>query len=216
MTHAWLITGPPGSGRSIAALCFFAAALQCAAESEDSRPWVWALPGVHHHDGRHPRRCATSHSRRAVHRGRRDARHRADRVAPPDHRAPADRGDRGRRPAHRGRGQCAAEGGRGAAGTGTVFLLCAPSVDPEDISVTLRSRCRHVASGDPRPSRRSRECWSTATAWTPTPRTRPPRSAAGTSGAPAGWPPRASKPGPAPGGGLGAGGDPGRQSGARL
>ncbi|MGC2342745.1 MAG: DNA polymerase III subunit delta', partial [Mycobacterium sp.] len=28
MTHAWLITGPPGSGRSIAALCF-AAALQC-------------------------------------------------------------------------------------------------------------------------------------------------------------------------------------------
>jgi DNA polymerase-3 subunit delta' len=27
----------------------------------------------------------------------------------------------------------------------TVFLLCAPSVDPEDISITLRSRCRHVA-----------------------------------------------------------------------
>jgi len=27
----------------------------------------------------------------------------------------------------------------------TVFLLCAPSVDPDDISVTLRSRCRHVA-----------------------------------------------------------------------
>ncbi len=26
----------------------------------------------------------------------------------------------------------------------TVFLLCAPSVDPEDIAVTLRSRCRHV------------------------------------------------------------------------
>ncbi|MFD6449621.1 DNA polymerase III subunit delta', partial [Nocardia sp. NPDC060220] len=26
----------------------------------------------------------------------------------------------------------------------TVFLLCAPTVDPEDISVTLRSRCRHV------------------------------------------------------------------------
>jgi DNA polymerase III subunit delta' len=27
----------------------------------------------------------------------------------------------------------------------TVFLLCAPSVDPEDITITLRSRCRHVA-----------------------------------------------------------------------
>ncbi len=26
----------------------------------------------------------------------------------------------------------------------TVFLLCAPSVDPQDISVTLRSRCRHI------------------------------------------------------------------------
>ena len=31
MTHAWLITGPPGSGRSIAALCF-AAALQCTSD----------------------------------------------------------------------------------------------------------------------------------------------------------------------------------------
>src|SRR5690242_7273377 len=31
MTHAWLITGPPGSGRSVAALCF-AAALQCTDE----------------------------------------------------------------------------------------------------------------------------------------------------------------------------------------
>ncbi len=27
----------------------------------------------------------------------------------------------------------------------TVFLLCAPSVDPEDVAITLRSRCRHVA-----------------------------------------------------------------------
>jgi len=34
MTHAWLITGPPGSGRSIAAVCF-AAALQCTADSQD-------------------------------------------------------------------------------------------------------------------------------------------------------------------------------------
>ncbi|HZL01821.1 MAG TPA: DNA polymerase III subunit delta', partial [Cellulomonas sp.] len=30
MTHAWLVTGPPGSGRSTAARAF-AAALQCAA-----------------------------------------------------------------------------------------------------------------------------------------------------------------------------------------
>ena len=32
----------------------------------------------------------------------------------------------------------------------TVFLLCAPSVDPEDISITLRSRCRHIALVTPR------------------------------------------------------------------
>jgi DNA polymerase-3 subunit delta' len=32
----------------------------------------------------------------------------------------------------------------------TVFLLCAPSVDPEDIAITLRSRCRHIALVTPR------------------------------------------------------------------
>src|SRR5271163_83435 len=37
MTHAWLITGPPGSGRSVAALCF-AAALQCSGDFEDGGP----------------------------------------------------------------------------------------------------------------------------------------------------------------------------------
>ena len=31
MTHSWLFTGPPGSGRSVAALCF-AAALQCTSD----------------------------------------------------------------------------------------------------------------------------------------------------------------------------------------
>ncbi len=33
----------------------------------------------------------------------------------------------------------------------TVFLLCAPSVDPEDIALTLRSRCRHIALLTPSP-----------------------------------------------------------------
>jgi DNA polymerase-3 subunit delta' len=33
----------------------------------------------------------------------------------------------------------------------TVFLLCAPSVDPEDIALTLRSRCRHIALVTPSP-----------------------------------------------------------------
>ena len=78
MTHAWLITGPPGSGRSVAALCF-AAALQC---TSDRGARLRALPGLHDDDGRHPRRRAPGHSRRPVHRRRRDARDRADRVAP--------------------------------------------------------------------------------------------------------------------------------------
>src|SRR5450432_4760564 len=35
MTHAWLFTGPPGSGRSVAARAF-AAALQCTASTASS------------------------------------------------------------------------------------------------------------------------------------------------------------------------------------
>ena len=73
------------------------------------------MPGLHDDDGRHPRRCAPDRPRGVVDRRRRDARHRADRVAAAGHRAVADRGDRGRRPADRGRGECAAQGGRGAA-----------------------------------------------------------------------------------------------------
>ena len=40
MSHAWLITGPPGSGRSVAARAF-AAALQCTGET----PGCGACPG---------------------------------------------------------------------------------------------------------------------------------------------------------------------------
>lgn len=34
----------------------------------------------------------------------------------------------------------------------TVFLLCAPSDHPDDVSVTIRSRCRLVSLGSPRPA----------------------------------------------------------------
>src|SRR5918997_1362864 len=53
MTHAWLFTGPPGSGRSVAARAF-AAALQCTAPE----PGCGSCPGCHtvlagtHADGR--------------------------------------------------------------------------------------------------------------------------------------------------------------------
>src|ERR1700748_3932449 len=50
MTHAWLITGPPGSGRSVAALCF-AAALQCMSDGEPGcgvcRSCTTTMAGTH-------------------------------------------------------------------------------------------------------------------------------------------------------------------------
>ncbi|OBJ06191.1 DNA polymerase III subunit delta' [Mycobacterium sp. 1482292.6] len=143
MTHAWLITGPPGSGRSVAALCF-AAALQCTSASDDGEPGcgrchacTTTMAGTHADVRRvipeglsigvdemraivqiAARRPATGHWQIVVIED-------ADRLT------------------------------EGAANAllkvveepppSTVFLLCAPSVDPEDIAITLRSRCRHVA-----------------------------------------------------------------------
>lgn len=144
MTHAWLITGPPGSGRSIAALCF-AAALQC---TSDGRPGCGQC-----------RACSTTMAgthadvRRIVPEGLSigvDAMRSIVQIA-------------SRRPGT-GRWQIvviedADRLTEGAANAllkvveepppSTVFLLCAPSVDPEDIAITLRSRCRHVALTTP-------------------------------------------------------------------
>ena len=140
MTHAWLITGPPGSGRSIAALCF-AAALQCTDPDNPGcggcRSCTTTMAGTH------------ADVRRVVPEGlsigvdemraivaaasRRPSTARWQVVVIED----ADR---------------LTEGAANALlkvveepPPATVFLLCAPSVDPEDISITLRSRCRHVA-----------------------------------------------------------------------
>jgi DNA polymerase III subunit delta' len=140
MTHAWLITGPPGSGRSIAALCF-AAALQCTADGVpgcgECRACTTAMAGTH------------ADVRRIVPEGLSigvDEMRNIVQIA-------------SRRPAT-GRWQVvliedADRLTEGAANAllkvveepppSTVFLLCAPSVDPEDIAITLRSRCRHVA-----------------------------------------------------------------------
>lgn len=145
MTHAWLITGPPGSGRSIAAVCF-AAALQCTADGEPGcgqcRACTTTMAGTH------------ADVRRVIPEGltigvkemrdivqiasRRPGTGRWQIVVVED----ADR---------------LTEGAANALlkvveepPPSTVFLLCAPSVDPEDIAVTLRSRCRHVALTTPR------------------------------------------------------------------
>lgn len=140
MTHAWLITGPPGSGRSVAALCF-AAALQCTSDGVpgcgECRACTTTMAGTH------------ADVRRIIPEGLSigvDEMRNIVQIA-------------ARRPGT-GRWQVVivedADRLSERAGNAllkaveepppsTVFLLCAPSVDPEDISITLRSRCRHVA-----------------------------------------------------------------------
>ncbi|TSD45150.1 DNA polymerase III subunit delta' [Rhodococcus sp. KBS0724] len=140
MTHAWLFTGPPGSGRSVAALCF-AAALQCTSDGE---------PG-----------CGQCHACTTTMAGT----HGDVRRIIPDGLSISVKGMReivniaSRRPTT-GRWQVivvedADRLTEGAANAllkvveeppdRTVILLCAPTTDPEDMSVTLRSRCRHLA-----------------------------------------------------------------------
>ena len=149
MTHAWLFTGPPGSGRSVAAVCL-AAALECTAPSVDPT----APPGCG--------QCAACRTVLAGTHG--DVR----RVVPEglsigvgEMRAIVQIASR--RPST-GRWQVVlvedadrlTEGAANALlkvveepPARTVFLLCAPSTDPQDVSVTLRSRCRHVALRTP-------------------------------------------------------------------
>lgn len=139
MTHSWLFTGPPGSGRSIAALCF-AAALQCTDPD---------MPG-----------CGSCHActttmagthgdvRRVVPEGLtivvkeiRDIVQVAS-MQPTTGRwqvVVVEDADRLTEGAANALLKSVEEPSKR-----TVFLLCAPSVDPEDISVTLRSRCRHI------------------------------------------------------------------------
>ncbi|MGV0790447.1 DNA polymerase III subunit delta' [Mycolicibacterium sp. XJ1819] len=140
MTHAWLITGPPGSGRSVAALCF-AAALQCTSDGTPGcgqcRACTTTMAGTHGDVRRiipEGLSIGVGEMRDIVQiASRRPSTGRWQIVLVED----ADR---------------LTEGAANALlkvveepPPSTVFLLCAPSVDPEDIAITLRSRCRHVA-----------------------------------------------------------------------
>jgi DNA polymerase-3 subunit delta' len=137
MTHAWLLTGPPGSGRSTAARAF-AAALQCTTASE---------PGCGHClgcrttvDGTHPDVVALATDQLSI--GVADTRDLVRRSAM----TPAS-----------GRWQVIliedADRLTEAAGNvllkaveepspRTVWILCAPGRD--DMLPTIRSRCRHL------------------------------------------------------------------------
>lgn len=140
MTHAWLFTGPPGSGRSVAARAF-AAALQCT--DPVAGPGCGACQG-----------CRTTLA--GTHADVRAVIPEGLSISVADMRALV--AGASRRPSA-GRWQVlliedADRLTEGAANAllkaveepppRTVFLLCAPSDHPDDIAVTLRSRCRPV------------------------------------------------------------------------
>ncbi|MDT4982309.1 MAG: polymerase subunit delta [Pseudonocardiales bacterium] len=139
MTHAWLFIGPPGSGRSVAAQAF-AAALQCERDDDIGCGECSACRTVR--AGSHPdvravvpdglsisvdeMRAVVAASGRLPALGRwqvvviEDADRLTERASNALLKAVEE-------PAPR-----------------TVFLLCAPSSHPDDVSVTIRSRCRLV------------------------------------------------------------------------
>jgi DNA polymerase-3 subunit delta' len=141
MTHAWLFTGPPGSGRSVAARAF-AAALQCPDGGDGTCHACHTVLAGTHADVKvvNPEGLSigVDEAREIV------------RVAA---RAPSQ-----------GRWQIivvedADRMTEGAANAvlkmieepppRTVVMLCAPSLHPDDVSVTIRSRCRVIALHPP-------------------------------------------------------------------
>ena len=159
MTHAWLFTGPPGSGRSVAARAF-AAAVQCDRADELAAAAATEPALGHRYDAAVTPGCGACRSCRAVRAGNH-----------PDVQSVVPEGlsigvnemravvaSSARRPSL-GRWQVVViedadrltEGASNALLKAieepperTVFLLCAPSTHPDDVIVTIRSRCRVV------------------------------------------------------------------------
>jgi len=138
MTHAWLFTGPPGSGRSVAARAF-AAALEC----ERDGVGCGTCPGCHTvHAGTH----ADVHL--VVPEGLSIAVQEMRAIVLAAARMPSggrwqvvvvEDADRLTEAASNALLKVVEE-----PPARTVFLLCAPSTHPDDVSVTIRSRCRVV------------------------------------------------------------------------
>lgn len=137
MTHAWLFTGPAGSGRSVAARAF-AAALMC--EGVDG-PGCGACPGCRTVlAGSHPDLLVvrTAETFIRVDQARELALAAASRPTTGAWRVIlVEDADRLNEPAANALLKAFEE-----PGPRTVWLLCAPSL--EDLLVTVRSRCRHV------------------------------------------------------------------------
>ncbi len=139
MTHAWLLTGPPGSGRSNAALAF-AAALQCelggCGECQACRT---ALAGSHSDVS-----VTRTETAQIITDDMRDLVLRAA-LAPVGHRHQVmiiEDADRLHERAANALLKAIEEPTRR-----TVWLLCAPTV--EDVLPTIRSRCRNVVLRTP-------------------------------------------------------------------
>jgi DNA polymerase-3 subunit delta' len=141
MTHAWLFTGPPGSGRSVAARAF-AAALQCPQGG----------CGV----------CAECHTTMAgTHADVRTVVPEGLSISVDDMRelvlraASAPTGGRWQVVLVEDADRLTEKAGNALLkaveepSARTVFLLCTPSTHPDDVSVTIRSRCRVVTLRTP-------------------------------------------------------------------
>ena len=141
MTHAWLFTGPPGSGRSVAARAF-AAALQCPDGGDGTcHECRTVLSGTHADlnlivpEGLS---IGVTEARELVRiAGRAPSQGRWQMIIVED----ADR---------------MSEAAANAVlkmieepPPRTVVMLCAPSLHPDDVSVTIRSRCRVVGLRTP-------------------------------------------------------------------
>ena len=141
MTHAWLFTGPPGSGRSVAARAF-AAALQCPDGGDGTCHACRTVLAGTHADVRtvvpEGLSIGVAEVREIVRMaGRSPSQGRWQIVLVED-------ADRMTEQASNTVLKMLEE-----PPSRTVFLLCAPSLHPDDVPVTIRSRCRVVSLRTP-------------------------------------------------------------------
>lgn len=134
MTHAWLFTGPPGSGRSVAARAF-AAALECPSSGCGRCTSCHTVASGTHADVRSVVPEGLTISVREMRAVVQMAARRP--VTGPWQVVLIEDADRLTEGASNALLKAVEE-----PPPRTVFLLCAPSTHPEDVSVTIRSRCR--------------------------------------------------------------------------